>query len=299
LKTGHGNGRDEREDPTRPRNGFAVLMLAALVAFCLSIMSLGGATAERFASALETRLSGQITIVIWGQGLESADAAAARAAERLMAQAGVRKVTILDADGSDATLGALIAGRSLGADGPRVLSLDGSPNAIPSAAALQRTLAADGMLAAADDHRGAMGPLETRALLGADVAGAMGVSLVIGLFAASLASGFRRVAAARARFDLMSRLGASPTFIGATVGGQFGSIAVAGGVVGALFADLVLLAATVDRGLWRTLGAPVYARPDLRDSLWTAASPLVVMAIATLGGGLGARRAIELRERRM
>ena len=292
-------GRVARDALAGPRNPLAVLFLAALTAFCLSVITMAGATGERLASALEARLSGQVTIVVWGQGLESADAAAARAAEGLATQAGVRQATVLDADDSDATVGELIAGKSLGSDGPRLLSLSGVPDAIAPTSHLKRALDADRLVTAVDDHRGAIGPLEARALSGAGVAVVVGVVLIVGLFALSWVSGVHGVGAARARYDLMTRLGADPTFIGAMVGRGAASSAFVGGVVGIFCANLLLFTATVQAGVWRALGAPFYARPHLSDGLWTVAWPLVVAAIAAVGAGLGARGAMIRLERRI
>ena len=296
MNTVHGDWRIERDALARPRSPVSVLLLAALVTFCLSTISLAGATAVRLASILGTRLSGQVTIVVWGRDLESADAAAARAAERLSAQAGVR-ATVLEADKSDPTAGELIAGGVLHADGPRLLSLSGAPDAIPSAARLKGALEADRLLTAIDDHRRAMGPSETLALLGGGFAVMLGLVLTVCLFVLGWVNGSRGVGAARARFDLLTRLGADPTYIGVIVGQGSGMMALIGGVMGTLCADIMVFTAMVDHGFWQALRAPTYIQPQPRDGLWTVGWPLIVAVIAALGAGFGARRVMVRLER--
>jgi cell division transport system permease protein len=295
LNSVDANGDIVRRSFGRPANRVAFLMLALLVAFLLSMIAMAGASAERLSSSLEPRLSGEVTIAVWGRGLESADAAVARAAELLTTQAGVRHATILEADESDATVGKLIAGRSQGLEGPRLLSLSGSPGAIPAAPDLDRVLKANRLVTAIDDHR-LRGPLETRALLAGGLAIALALTLCGALFAVSMMNGLGVVASSRARFELMTCLGAKPGFIGATVGRGLGLMALIGGVIGVLCANLMVLAA---HGLWWSLALPAVARATPRDSVWTAAWPFAVTAIAAIGGGLGARHAIVVRERRL
>jgi hypothetical protein len=248
---------------------------------------------------LETRLGGQATVVVWGQGLESADAAAARAAELLAAQAGVRRVAVLDPDESDWAVREFTAGRSWGADGVRLMSVSGAPNLMPSSSGLRKMLNTHGVAAVIDDHRGFGGSFETRALIAGGAGIAVGLLLCAGLFAVCFANGLDARGAEVARFDLMGRLGADPAYIGAIVGWRLGMVGLAGAIVGTVCADLVLLAATLGHGFWRSLGAMAFVQPQPRDGAWTLASPILVMAIAAIGGGLGARQRIAHRERRI
>ncbi len=299
LKTVDAHGQDERADLDRPRNAVIVLLAAALAALFLSVISIAGAATMRAASILRPRLAGEVTIVVWGRGLESADAAAARAAELLAGQAVVRRATVLDADDSDATVGELVAGRSPSGEGERLVSVSGAPDLIPSTSSLRRLLEINELAATIDDHRGTAGPLETRAL----VAGGLGVvailALAIGLFAICWMGGLNATIVGNPRIDLLVRLGADPAYIGAMIGQRSGIAALVGAVGGTICADLVLLLPTLVHGFWRGLGVAVVAQPQPRDGLWTIASPFVVMAIAAVGGGLGARRGIARRERRI
>ncbi len=274
-------------------------MAAAFVALFFSVIAIASAASLRVASTLEPRLAGQLTIVVWGQGLESADAAAARAAEILSGQAGVRRVTVLDAHESDAMVGALTAGRSAGLDGARLVSVSGAPGLIPSTSSLRRLLRATGLAETIDDHRGTEGPLETAALVAGGLALVLGLALAIGLFAVSFLNGVDAVGAGPSRFDLMARLGAEPAYIGAMVGWRLAAAALFGALLGTVFADLVLVATTLVHAFWQGLGVAAFAEPQPRDGAWTIASPFVVMAVAAIGGGLGARRGIARRERRI
>ncbi len=78
--------------------------------------------------------------MVWGEGLESADAAAARAAEILSSLDGVGRATVLDADDSDATIGSL---RNWTACSLRRSNgwyrWSGSPKLLPAAASLRST----------------------------------------------------------------------------------------------------------------------------------------------------------------
>jgi hypothetical protein len=155
------------------------------------------------------------------------------------------------------------------------------------------------LAATIDDHRGTSGPLETRALAAGGLGFAVILALVLGLFAICWLGGLNATVAGGPRIDLMARLGADPAYIGAMVGRRSGIAALVGAVGGTVFADLVLLLATLAHGFWRGFGVAVFAQPQPRDAVWTIVSPIVVTAIAALGGGLGARCGIARRERRI
>jgi hypothetical protein len=299
LKTVDAHGQDERAELDRPRNAVIVLSAAALAAVFLSVISIAGAATLRVASILRPRLAGEVTIVVWGHGLESADAAAARAAELLAGQAGVRRATVLEANDSDATVGELVAGRSPSGEGARLVSVSGAPDLIPSTSSLRHALNINRLAASIDDHRGTAGLLESRALVAGGLGIVLDLALSIGLFAVCWMDGHNAARVGSARFDLMVRLGAEPAYFGGMVGRRSGMVALAGAVAGTVFANLILFATVFVHGFWRGLGVAVVAQPQPRDGLWTIASPFVVMAIAAVGGGLGARRGIARRERRI
>src|SRR5579863_4733227 len=76
----------------------SVLVAVALAALVAVMADLAIA---RTAGGLAPRLAGDETVVVWSRGLESADAAAARASERLAGVAGVSSVRWLDPAPSD------------------------------------------------------------------------------------------------------------------------------------------------------------------------------------------------------
>jgi hypothetical protein len=292
-------GRDGDGDLSRSTNAAGMFLSACLVAFCLSILLVAGVSAGRLASRLDARLAGEITIVVWGQGLESADAAAARTSELIARQAGVRTASVPEPDEIDATIGELAAGRSPRNDGPRLVSVNGTPGAMPSTSKLRSLLDANRIVAVIDDRRGKAGPLESRAIAAGALGGLLALILCGGFFAISSISGGRAVVTAAPRFDLMTRLGADPSFIGALVGRRLGVVAFTGGVFGTLGADVLLLAATSAPELWRRLGAIAVIEPRLSDSVWTMACPLLVAAIGASAGGFSAARQMARRERRI
>jgi hypothetical protein len=138
-----------------------------------------------------------------------------------------------------------------------------------------------------------------RILVACALAIVLGLALCGFLFSASFLMGREVVGAAGMPVDLMVRLGADRAFIGAMVGRRHGAIALAGGVVGALCADLSLMLATLVHGFWQSLGTPALVQPHLSDSSWSAVATLLVVTITALGGVLGARHGIVRQERKL
>ncbi len=276
----------------RPGHPALVSAFAAAFTFYLSVGSIVCLSAARAAPKIERRLSGRITVVVRGAGLESADAAAARAAERLASQASIRRVDVLDTEEDDQTIAEAICERRLGREQPRLLSIDGVPGRLPTISRVRSLLTDDRLDVCLDDHRGLQGPLETRML----VAGGVGFLLAFGLFVALFTFGFLggvcAISARGRRYDLMTRLGADAGFVATVVGRRIGMMALVGGLGGVLGADLAFLAALGDGVAPLTL-----LHPMLVDGVWTVIWPLAAAAVAAMAGGIGARRTLVREER--
>ena len=289
---------DSRQKQYGLRDLLAVALPATIVAFLLSLVLLTGVTAGRLAAKLEPRLVGRITVVVWGRGLESPDAAAARAAERLAEESGVRRVIILEPDESDATVGRLATGKSSGAEEPRLISVSGAPDLIPAAFALERLLQADHLAAVVDDHRGTSGALERQATLWLSLALAFCIAACVALFVVCLMRGGHVVRGSDGRFDLMTRLGATPGYIGWTVGGRIASMAFAGAVFGTVCAVLITFLSPLGLAPLQSVGLPAFGRVLPLDAAWTLCWPILIFVITGAGGAFGAWLSVVRQERR-
>ena len=277
-----------------PAKATSILMLAGVLAFYLSILFIAGAAVQRLAASVDARLTDQVTLVVWGRGLESADAAAARAAELLNAQAGVRRAEVLDVEENDGAISELIARRPLGSEQTRLVSIVGDPATLPPLSSLRQLLEAGQLTASLDDHRGTRGLVETRTLVLSRLAIAFGVFLCGGLFGLCVHGGQGKAGAGTARYDLMSGLGAEPALIAADVARRLGSMALLGALAGTVCADALVFTAT---SLRLVPEITTLFHPRLADVLWTILWPILTTLIAATAAGLGAWRALVHRER--
>lgn len=237
----------------------AIGAFAAVLGACL-FLSVRAARAEQVA-----RLHGAITAAVQAQaqGLESPDAAAARAAETLASLPQVARVNFLAPRPDDRWIAGMLRLRG---DAPvRLLSIDLHPGA--------RTIGpmhADSYRLAVDDHR-INGPLERaqgRELVEAGGLALAGLTL-LGLAAA--AGGAERVRTASERVRLLSWLGASPGRLVAMASRSCWSAA-----TGAIWAGVGAAAAV---GLRPGAGAALLVAPR-SDAVILAAS------VTLLGGPL-------------
>ncbi len=185
--------RSRRVPALLPGLGVGPLWLLAAI-FVLSLFAamelIGVAAAVGTLQAWPARLNGALTVAVTGGGLESADAAAARALEILNHTPGVTRAWIVEpAPGDD------IAGDMMGLTGTggttRLLGLGTAPGQTPQPGRIAATLSQAGLKAAIDDHGLTSGPLERAAAGAAAVAaGAFGLLLLVswGLSARAAAS---------------------------------------------------------------------------------------------------------------
>ncbi len=265
--------------------------LTAAVAFVLAVLVGAGIWAARVGEVLEPRLSGDVTVVVWGRGLESADAATARAAEILSAQPGVT-ASALEPDVSDPLIGKLIGGGGPGNDGLRLIAVKTTSLNISPPSLIDR-LHAEGIEAAADEHRKARGPLEHRIVLSAlIVAGGVLVACAV-LLAGSLLCGRAMVARREMRIALMFRLGASRRSLTSLVWRRAAVTGITSTLVGAGIGAM----ATATALRMKTVGADIPARPTFVDGAVVLACTLALVLITATGAAFGAGQALGRVER--
>ena len=270
-----------------------VVTMAALATFVLSIAVMGGISAERLASDLAPRLRGQVTVVVWGHGLESADAAAARAAELLNSQPGIHRVEVLEGDERDALIGAVVDGPSHGPEAPRLISMD-APQQNDKILGM---LARHRLSATINDRRGTGGILETKTWTIAGLGLVLSFFLIGGFVATCFVAGLAEIRSGTPRIELMMRLGAEPSLIEVIVsrglvGGVFG-----GAIFGASCAILCLLPKIPVHSFPGSLAALVLSRMRFSDFFWLALCPATMTLLGAATASLGVRGGIARRER--
>lgn len=261
------HGRLLRSSPwARAGAAFALTVLALISAFVCILDT----AAVRAAGGLRSRLTGAATVVVWDHGLESADAAAARAAEiiaRVPAVAGVRPLD----PAPDDRLVARLVGAPAGAD-TRLLAVEASDGAQALPSRLGQALHAANLPARVTTRRGAGGRAVTLAM----AAGLLLPLLALVAFAFVCVREARREAVrASGLLELIHISGASDGYLTDLIRGRVGALAlvcVLWGASGAMAA-----AALVSRlGIASAFGAP--SRHDLA-SPW----PLVLVSAWLLG----------------
>jgi cell division transport system permease protein len=249
-----------------------------LLTFVGALLAILGAAAIRQASHGEARLTGAATVVVWGRGLESPDAAQARAAEILSGVSGVERAAALDPLPDD-QLVAQAMGAPAGTEA-RLVSVRGSDAHLASR--LAQTLRAQGLAArTADPSDAASSSRKTllRAVVG-DVV--LPLLVVVAMIAVCAGASRREAALARPTLELIRQFGAADGFVPGLWRRRCAARAIACAVVGAAAAVLAALA-------WQAAGGLGVALEPM-DLIWAA--PWV--AVTGLIGGLwssGARAA--------
>ncbi len=273
---------------------FVAGLALALIAATLSILLSAGARAY---VAMSPRLNGDVTVAVRSRGLESADAAAALAAERLSAAGAVMSAEPLEPDAQDDLAGGAIFGARAPAGEVRLIAVRLKPGAPPGAASVARALDGHGLAYAMDDHRGLAGVLERTLAASALVAAAGLVVVVLLMVLLSWMSGRRQADRSAERFELMRRLGAAPGFIGRIVSAVSWRATLGGAAVGALVpAAMVGLFGLGHFALvFPLLGAAL--KPAPVDMLAAAVWPVLLPVIAGVFAGAGARGVLARAER--
>ncbi|HEY2481874.1 MAG TPA: hypothetical protein VGI30_06730 [Caulobacteraceae bacterium] len=257
------------------------LTLTVLAAIGVVVLILD-ASAVRTVGAFGPRLAGQATVVVWSHGLESADAAAARAGEIIAGLPGVRSVTPLDPEGSDELVARLLGAPSQPDAEARLLAVDGAGRGL--AAGLVRQLDAQGVPARVVDHDWKnSAPARTAAAVVAAGVLIPVVAVVAFAIAGAMAAG-REMARAAGAVEMMRIAGASDGYLTGLVRARVAGLALTSGLWAAAL-GLVAAVGVAQTTLTEPLGG--LTRADL-ISPW----PVIVLCAwlsATLGAWLGAR----------
>jgi cell division transport system permease protein len=217
------------------RDGGFVFVIAVLCFFAC-VTAVAALAADRAASGWTAQLQDSATVLVRPKGGESADAAAARAAEALADVKGVSEARALERDKAAALLEPWL-GKGILADDlpiPRLVTLDLDPDHPPSAADLEHALKAKDVDATVDDHS-----LWVKDIVRAGVwarAAAIAVFALTALAAAAvIAFAARAVLASRREIVAVLHVaGARDGFIAGLLARRFAAMAFVAGVGGAL-----------------------------------------------------------------
>jgi cell division transport system permease protein len=219
-----------------PSAGNAALSFLAIATLSLvaSLIVIAGLAAGRGALDWRDRLVGSATVVVRARGLESPDAAAARAAEALDAVAGVARAWPLDPADADDVISRLVDGKSNAGGAPRLVAVELKVGMTPSIDSLSRALEADGLHARVDDHRTLTSPVVRAAALAGLAAAALlaGIAALVGVIAAFVTR--RRIAAQPELVNLLRLAGAADGFIAGLFAARSARVSAFGAAAGAV-----------------------------------------------------------------
>jgi cell division transport system permease protein len=271
--------------PTRDARDGALAFVIAVLCFFACLTALAALAGDRAARGWTAQLQDSATVLVRPTGAESADAAAARAAETLAGIKGVGEVQALGRDKAVALLQPWIGKDALPDDLPipRLVAVELNKTAPAKAQDLDHALKAQGIDATVDDH----------SVWIADIvrAGDWARLAALGLFALTAAAAgamiaFAAGAALAARHDIVEVLhisGAEDRFIAGLVQRRFAVLAAGAGLFAALAAAMIAAAA-------RLIGGDGGLTPVLPIA-WT---DLLVLPICPVAAALVAATAARL-----
>ena len=122
--------------PRRDGRDLALLFVVAALSLLAGLAAVGALAGHRAAEGWRTELTGSATVVVRAQGTETADEAAARAADVVSGVKGVAEARALEAAKAQALIAPWIGPGALPADlpTPRLVAVDLDPKAPASAA---------------------------------------------------------------------------------------------------------------------------------------------------------------------
>jgi cell division transport system permease protein len=223
------------------RDGGLAFVIAVLCFFAC-VAALGALAADRAAGGWTAQLQDSATVLVRPEGGETADAAAARAAEALADVKGVSEARALEKDKAAALLEPWLGKDALSGDLaddlpiPRLVTLQLDPERPASAKALDKALKDAGIDATVDDHG-----LWIKDIVRAGAwarAAALAVFVLTALAAAAvIAFAARAVLASRLQIvEVLHVAGARDGYIAGLLARRFAAMAFAAGLAGALLA---------------------------------------------------------------
>jgi cell division transport system permease protein len=267
--------------PEDARDGALVFVVTVLCFLaCVAIVAALGA--NRAAEGWRAQLIGSATVLVRPSGVETADAAAARAAEVLAGiKPGVSEADALEKEKAEALLEPWLGDASVLQDlpVPRLVSVQLDPKAPASAKTMDQALKAAGVDATVDDHSFWLKDVQRAGAMARAAALA-----VAGLMAAAAAAviAFATRAGLAARRDLVGVLhlaGAEDGFIATLFQARFARMAALAGLFGAGGAAMIAAAA-------RAFGGGEGLTPALplawSDLMVLPACPLIAALVAAL-----------------
>ena len=254
-----------------------------LMSFLTASLMIATLVGGLMARDLTSRLSGSATVLVRGGGLESDDAAAARAAELIGSMSGVIRASVMEPDRADGTIADLIEARSpLSAGGPtRLVTASFAAGDPREAGRIARALKAEGLRVTVDDNHLWTSHLWRTIGIAAGVAAASWLVLVL---IAAFTLGSRSRACVNAHRDLVALLhlsGANEGYVADLFRRRLGVRTALAAGAGATLAIAGALA-------WQITAAPGISWVALAAALpW----PLIAVA-AAIGAATRATRAV-------
>jgi cell division protein FtsX len=267
---------------SNPWARLATALFLTIFAVAALLAGMADLAAARAAEGVVGRFDADETVVVWSHGLESADAAAARASEILARVPGVSQARWLDPAAGDR-----LAAVALGAPGEqgrdvRLISVTAPGGGKALARRMVEALAAQDLPARATSRSGIASAGYAAPILAAAVL--VPLLAILAFAIVCWVEARREMRRSHAVVDLMRISGASPGFIAREVRRRISGLALVASLWGASGA-MVVAALAVRRNLAGPLGG--LSRHDLLTP-W-AALVLVLWLAALAGAGLGAR----------
>jgi cell division transport system permease protein len=238
MKRGGGRWRPAPLLPRQDGRQASLLFVIAVLSFLACLAAIGAVAAGRAAEGWKQQLVGSATVVVRAQGLESADAAAARAAETLSGVRGVVEARALEKAEADALVARFLGPGPMPADlpTPRLVAVDLARQHPATSADLSRALAADGLDATVEDHSVWTAEIMRTGALARGVALGL-LALIIAATGAAVAFATRQgLAARRDVVEILHLAGATDGFIARLFQARFARMAGLAGALGGIAA---------------------------------------------------------------
>ena len=276
--------------PTSDTHDGALAFVIAVLCFFACLTALGAMAGDRAARGWTAQLQDSATVLVRPSGGESADAAAARAAEALAGVKGVGEVQALSREKAAALLSPWIGKDALPEDLPipRLVAVELDKTYSASAGDLDRALKAQMIDATVDDHSVWISDILRAGRVARLAAAAL---FVLTASAAGAMIAFAARAALAARHEIVEVLhvsGAEDRYIAGLVQRRFAILAAGAGLFAALAAAMIGAAA-------RLLGGDGGLTPILPIA-WTdlLVLPLCPLAAALVAAGASRTAAMRL-----
>ncbi|HEY1878689.1 MAG TPA: hypothetical protein VGG68_02025 [Caulobacteraceae bacterium] len=267
---------------SNPWSRLVTALLLAIIAFAALLAAMADFAAGRAAEGVAGRLDADETVVVWSHGLESADAAAARAVEILARTPGVSQVRWLDPAAGDRLVATALGAPGGQASDVRLISVTAPDGGTALARRIVEALAAQDLPARATSRSGIASAGYATPILASAVL--VPLLAILAFAIACWVEARREMARSRAIIDLMRIAGANPGFIAGEVRRRISGLAFVTCLWGASGA-MVVAALAVRRNLAGPIGG--LSRQDLVTP-WPALILLLWLA-AVAGAGLAVR----------